>query len=150
MRRGDRLKLLSVTLLALPAMSACGGEGDEGTVSPARSPAAERPASSAKLAIVEPQSGGVVDGETARVRLELTGAKITKAVTTNLRPDEGHMHIRLDGRTITVLGGLDENLAELSGRPLAAGPHLLDAEFVASDHGPFDPRVVASVPFRVK
>jgi hypothetical protein len=60
------------------------------------------------------------------------------------------MHLRLDGKTITILGGLDENLAELLGRPPAAGPHLLEAEFVASDHGPFDPRVVASVPFRVR
>jgi hypothetical protein len=108
------------------------------------------------LAFTIPRGGGTVILEAVlvsratRVRLELTGAKITKAVTTNLRPDEGHMHLRLDGETITVLGGLDENLADLLGRPLEAGPHLLEAEFVASDHGPFDPRVTVSVPFTVK
>jgi hypothetical protein len=29
------------------------------------------------------------------------------------------------------------------------GSHHLQAEFVAVDHGPFDPRVLASVAFRV-
>jgi hypothetical protein len=149
MRRGNRAKLVPLGLAALVAMPTCGG-ANERIPNPVKSPVAERPSSSAKLAMVEPASGTVVDGDTARVRLELTGAKITKAVTTNLRPDRGHVHLRLDGKTITILGDLDENLAELLGRPLAAGPHLLEAEFVASDHAPFDPRVVVSVPFRVR
>jgi hypothetical protein len=36
---------------------------------------------------------------------------------------------------------------ELDVRSLAPGPHTLTAEFVAADHGPFDPRVIASVTF---
>ena len=31
----------------------------------------------------------------------------------------------------------------------APGPHVLRAEFVAVDHGPFRPRVMATVRFRV-
>ena len=30
---------------------------------------------------------------------------------------------------------------------LSPGHHTLEAEFVAADHGPFDPRVAASVTF---
>jgi hypothetical protein len=35
-------------------------------------------------------------------------------------------------------------------RKRRAGPHLLEAEFVAADHGPFDPRIIVSVPFTVE
>jgi hypothetical protein len=100
--------------------------------------------------LVEPASGAVLGPEDVRVRLELTGAKLTKEVSRNLQPDEGHIHLRLDGETITLLGDLDENLAEILGAPVAAGPHLLEAEFVAADHGPFDPRIIVSVPFTVE
>jgi hypothetical protein len=85
-----------------------------------------------------------------RVRLELEGATLTKEVSRNLSPDEGHIHLRLDGETITLLGDLDENLADILGAPVPAGPHLLEAEFVAADHGPFDPRIIVSVPFSVE
>jgi hypothetical protein len=33
---------------------------------------------------------------------------------------------------------------------VSPGQHILRAEFVASDHGPFDPRVFVSVTFRVE
>jgi hypothetical protein len=36
-------------------------------------------------------------------------------------------------------------LVDLTG--VAPGPHLLRAEFVAADHGPFDPRVTAMEQF---
>jgi hypothetical protein len=54
------------------------------------------------------------------------------------------MHLRLDGRTITLLGSLEEDIPGVT-----PGPHLLEAEFVASDHGPFSPRVISSVTFTV-
>jgi hypothetical protein len=33
---------------------------------------------------------------------------------------------------------------------LTPGQHLLKVEFVASDHAPFDPRVIAAVAFEVQ
>jgi hypothetical protein len=145
-------KLLPIAIAAMLVLSACGGGGDGGGATPTTlpSPAAERPSSTAKLTLVEPASGAVLGPEDVRVRLELAGAQLTKEVSRNLSPDEGHIHLRLDGETITLLGDLDENLAEILGEPVASGPHLLEAEFVAADHGPFDPRIIVSVPFTVE
>jgi hypothetical protein len=33
---------------------------------------------------------------------------------------------------------------------LTPGPHLLQVEFVATDHAPFDPRVIAVTSFQVQ
>jgi hypothetical protein len=152
MRETIMAKLLPVAMAAALGLGACGGNGnDNGTGTPTLpSPVAERPSSTGKLAMVEPASGAVVGANDVRVRLELTGAKLIKQVSRNLRPDEGHIHLRLDGETITLLGDLDENLADLLGAPVPSGPHLLEAEFVAADHGPFNPRIIVSVPFSVE
>jgi hypothetical protein len=151
MRETIMAKLLPVAMAAVLGLAACGGGGDGGTATPSvPSPVAERPSSTGKLALVEPESGAVLGADVVRVRLELTGAKLTKEVSRNLRPDEGHIHLRLDGETITLLGDLDENLADILGESVPSGPHLLEAEFVAADHGPFDPRIIVSVPFTVE
>jgi hypothetical protein len=76
------------------------------------------------------------------VRVELEGARLVREVSTNLQPDEGHIHVRLDGETITILGGLTETIPDV-----APGQHVLEVEFVAADHGFFDPRVVQIVSF---
>jgi hypothetical protein len=147
-------KLLLAALAVVLGLGACGGDeggnGTEATPTNIPSPAAERPSSQAKLMLVEPASGAVLAPDDVRVRLDLNGATLTKEVSRNLRPDQGHIHLRLDGKTITLLGDLDENLAEILGEPVASGPHLLEAEFVAADHGPFDPRIIVSVPFTVE
>jgi hypothetical protein len=40
----------------------------------------------------------------------------------------------------------ERNRVDIAGLP--DGEHLLQAEFVAADHGPFDPPVTATMPFR--
>ena len=103
-----------------------------------------RPHSTATLSILEPKSGAELTTRTVVVQLKLVGGTITKIVTTNIQPNVGHIHIRLDGRTITLLGSLTNPV------PVTAGPHVIQAEFVAADHGPFDPRVLSAVSFTVK
>jgi hypothetical protein len=151
MKERTMAKLVPIGIAVVLGLGACGGEdgGDGATPTTLPSPQAERPSSSAKLTLVEPASGATLGPEDVRVRLDLTGAKLTKEVSRNLRPDQGHIHLRLDGETITLLGDLDENLADILGEPVPSGPHLLEAEFVAADHGPFDPRIIVSVPFTV-
>ena len=143
--------MAAVATLAV-LLASCGGEEKGGGVTPTPlpSPVDERIASTAKLSLVEPASGATLAPDEVRVQLELDGATLTKQVSRNLRPDEGHIHLRLDGETITLLGDLDENLSDILGAPVPSGPHLLEAEFVASDHGPFDPRIIVSVPFTVE
>lgn len=146
-------RCLLTTVLSL-LLASCGGNGetDGGGASPTGlpSPVGERIASTAKLSLVEPASGATLAPDAVRVRLQLEGATLIKEVSRNLKPDEGHIHLRLDGETITLLGDLDENLADILGAPVPSGPHLLEAEFVAADHGPFDPRITVSVPFTVE
>ena len=103
-----------------------------------------RPRSTATLSILEPKSGAELSTRTVVVQLKLVGGTITKVVTTNIKPNVGHIHIRLDGRTITLLGSLTDPV------PVTPGPHIVEAEFVAADHGPFSPRVLSAVSFTVK
>ena len=104
-----------------------------------------RPSSTGTLTIVSPTDGQVVHGTSVRVRTELTGARVVAASTTDVVPDEGHLHITLDGEIVAMNFGLSD---ELTG--LTPGIHTLQVEFVASDHLPFDPRVIEQVTFEVK
>jgi hypothetical protein len=130
--------LLCVVALALVAGSACASNK-----SPSASKSVTRPRSTAKLMILDPRTGAELHTRTVVVKLSLVGGTITKEVTTNITPNVGHIHIRLDGRTITLLGSLTDPV------PVTPGPHIIEAEFVAADHGPFDPRVLSAVSFTV-
>lgn len=144
-----RRTLIATTALAL--LAACGGDGDAADgVSPGPTAAQERPSSTAELAIVQPEPGAAYPPGDVPVRLELEGATIAEEASTDLEPDEGHIHLTLDGELVTLLGGTEENLAELAESPLAPGQHILEAEFVANDHGFFLPRVVQTVTFMVE
>jgi hypothetical protein len=103
-----------------------------------------RPRSTATLGILEPVPGAVTTGRTLHVRLQLTGATITPVTSTHLTPDKGHIHLILDGRVVSMAYGVEQDVA------VTPGDHLLQAEFVAQDHFPFNPRVVKSVTFTVK
>jgi hypothetical protein len=64
--------------------------------------------------------------------------------TTELSPDEGHLHVLLDDTLISMTEGLEQRI-----RDVEPGLHRLTVEFVATDHAPFDPRVVAVTTFEV-
>jgi hypothetical protein len=108
--------------------------------------ASARPSTSAKLSIASPATGEVFNGDPAQVpvRLALAGARVVPFNSTRLVPDEGHVHLYLDGSLISMSFALQQALTVVPGR------HILVAEFVAVDHAPFDPRVQASAAFTVK
>lgn len=108
-------------------------------------PAAVRPSTNATIAIFSPVSGQVFQGNPAviRVRLRVTGARIVSQTSTQLSPDKGHIHLYLDGELAAMTYTTSTTI---DGTP---GSHELRAEFVATDHGPFNPPVTASVRFRV-
>jgi len=135
-----RLAVLSVGLSL--AFAACGG-GSSPTSSPTPS-VGSRPTSTGKIAIVSPTAGQTVSTKGVIVKVSLEGATLVQGpATTTLRPDEGHMHLLVDGSTITLTGSL-----EVPTGPLTAGTHLIEVEFAANDHGPFNPRVIAQVTVR--
>jgi hypothetical protein len=135
-----RIVLCSALLLLNVA---CGGGGPAATGAASPAPAA-RPRSVATLGIVSPKPGEVVHAHTVTLRIALKDGKIVAATSANLKPDEGHVHVLLDGRLVTMTASLAVPLDDL-----ANGAHDVRVEYVASDHAPFAPRVVASVSFQV-
>lgn len=113
---------------------------------PAASPAAVRPSSTATIGFSRPSPGATARGDTLDVVMTLAGGTIVDATSTTLTPDTGHVHLSVDGKLVSMTYGLVQEIP-LTG--LAPGSHTLEAEFVAADHGPFDPRVTASVDFSV-
>jgi Family of unknown function (DUF6130) len=144
-----RAGLVVVAVLLSSAVAApgasCTSAGGTSATSPSASAPSPRPSSTAKLAILEPRDGAVLHTTTIPLRVSLKDAHIVPATSTNLRPDEGHLHVIVDDRLVTMTSSLHENIPGVK-----PGTHLLRVEFVANDHAPFDPRVIAQVSFRVK
>lgn len=105
---------------------------------------ATRPESTATLSIERPADGATVTAQDLEVVLRLDGGTIVDTASTRLTPDTGHVHISLDGQVVSMTFGLVQSV---SLRSVPPGQHTLQAEFVAADHAPFDPRVSASVRF---
>ena len=128
--------LLAVALLGLAACSGGGGSGSA-------APAAPRPSSPAKLTIMSPRNGQTVK-EGSELRLGLDGAKIVNQTTTRIQGDEGHLHLLVDGKLVNMNYGLRQRLPELT-----PGQHVLQVEFVAADHAPFEPRILTQAAFTI-
>ena len=128
--------LMPVLLVALVA---CGE--DKKSSAPR---AAERPATSARIRIVSPTPNQETGPDVA-VRVELIGAREVPQQSGEVKPDEGHVHIMLDGVTVAMAY---EDTKTLTG--LTPGQHSVQVDFVAVDHVPFKNRVTAGVLFTVK
>ena len=134
------MRALGVALV-LPMWIACSSP----TQTAAPVPATQvRPRSTAALIILTPTPGAVISGETLHVRMKLTGAGIVPQTSTHLTPDKGHIHLLLDGRVVSMAYGVEQDVQ------VTPGMHLLQAEFVATDHFPFNPRVITAATFTVK
>jgi hypothetical protein len=116
-----------------------------GSPDPTSTSAAARPSTNGVLTIVSPRDGEIIRGGEVDLVVKLEGAKLSDMTTTDLVPDEGHLHVTLDDRLISMTSGLDETIPDV-----APGQHLLKVEFVANDHIPFEPRVIAQVAFEMK
>jgi hypothetical protein len=104
--------------------------------------AGPRPASTATLRFTAPRDGLHTSADALTVRLDLEGGTITSVASTTVTPDTGHVHLSLDGALVSMSGDVVQ-VVDL--HDVAPGPHTLTAEFVAADHLPFDPPVVAQL-----
>ena len=124
-RRFAALALVAVVL------SACSGQ-------PSPSPNPVRPSSPAVLTVVQPVAGETLHGTTVHVELSLQGAEIVALTTTDIRPDQGHVHLYVNNVLVSMTSGLEQDV------PVHTGSYVVKAEFVAADHAPFNPRVWSS------
>lgn len=83
-------------------------------------------------------------GPRVRIEIALSGGRVVYAPSTRLAPDEGHLHLMLDGRLVSMTPSMVQDLEVPPGR------HVLEVEFAANDHLPFSPRVLAAVAFVVE
>jgi hypothetical protein len=123
---------LAILALAAVLLVSCSGQQ-----SPSPSLAA-RPSSPAVVTILQPTLGSMVSGSSVHVVLKLEGAVIVKQTTTDIRPDQGHIHLFVDNVLVSMNYGLEQDL------PVHPGTYVLKAEFVAADHAPFNPRVFSA------
>jgi hypothetical protein len=137
-----RTAILAASVAFAMLGAACGGSGSGGP-SASAAPSA-RPSSTATISFISPTDGEVVSGSSIPVKIELTGGKVVPQTSTDIRPDEGHIHLYLDDQLVTMNYGLTATLKDVP-----PGTHLLRAEFVAADHVPFDPRDFTQVAFEV-
>lgn len=109
-------------------------------------PSLTRPSTTGRLTIVSPRQDQEFRGDPASipVELQLDGAAVVPLSSLRLTPNEGHIHLYLDGSLVSMTAGLT---ARITASP---GSHQLRAEFVAVDHLPFDPAVSTTVTFSVE
>jgi hypothetical protein len=138
------LRGLAVLGAAMMVAGAACGSTAASQSSPA--PAPPRPSTHATLAISSPAPNAVT-GPDVRVVMRLDGGHLVppSQVGGRLFPDRGHIHVSVDGVLVAMPLQLVDPLPALS-----RGTHTVEVEFVASDHLPFENRVVAAVTFRVK
>ena len=125
--------------LLLVAATACGE--DKKSSAPK---VAERPVTPARIQIVAPTPNQET-GPDVTVQVKLTGAREVPQQAGEVKPDEGHIHVSLDG-AVVAMAYQDSQLL----KGLTPGQHSVQVDFVAVDHVPFRNRVTAGVLFTVK
>ena len=127
------LRRLPLTLLVALAVAGC--TGDVAPTHPTIGSTGPRPSSPSTVEVVSPAPSTTVQGETLHVVLRLNGGTLVPQTTTEIRPDEGHVHLYVNNVLVSMNYGLEQDI------PVQPGSTVLKAEFVAADHAPFSPRV---------
>jgi len=103
-----------------------------------------RPLTPARIEIISPTPNEVTDPDVT-VKVNLIGAHEVQPSAGTIRPDEGHIHVSLDGSVVAMAYSTTREL-----KGLIPGTHSVQVEFVAIDHLPFRNRVIAAILFTVK
>ena len=140
--RTRQRSLLALVLALAVTGAGCGG-GDSSSSSTTTT-AKARPSTTAQIRIVAPTPNQVSPADVV-VRIELIGGKVVERTTGELTPDEGHVHVTLDGKLVSMAYETEQVLPGV-----APGKHAIEAEFVAVDHAPFTNRPKSAVLFEVK
>jgi hypothetical protein len=149
-------RIAALLTVLITSCAACGSSASTSTPTPAPAatssatvppgtPPPNRPASPATLSITSPADGSSVTGTTIHVVVDLQGAQVVQATSSNVSPTLGHVHLYIDGNLQYMAYTLSQDF------PVHTGTYTIKAEFVASDHFPFNPRVYSKqIVFTVK
>jgi hypothetical protein len=138
MRRSRSRFLELAAAVSLGLLTACGGSSRPAVTQ------TTRPTTHATLTIVSP-SANEVTGSSIVLKFAVQGATVSPPNKLLLVPNEGHIHVSLDGKLVQMAYSVS---AKITG--LAPGVHTVQAQFVANDHLPFADPVAATVLFTVK
>jgi len=98
-----------------------------------------------EVSIDRPANGAVLHGSNVPIVVEVSGGEIVPTTTSAISPTRGHLHVSVDDRIVSMNFGRTDVV-----RGVAPGLHVLQVEFVASDHLPFEPRVISRTTFEVE
>ncbi len=114
-----------------------GGLGHRTAADSHASPAlANRPSSPAHIWFISPTANETVTGPVLHIDVGISGAQLTTSTSTNITPTLGHIHLYTNN-SLTYM-----NYKPTLDLPVAPGvTYAIYAEFVATDHFPFNPRV---------
>jgi hypothetical protein len=140
--RTRQRSLMALVLALAVTATGCGGGGDSSS-STTTTPR-PRPTTTATIQIVAPTPNQVSPPDVV-VRIQLTGGRVVQRTTGPLTPDEGHVHVTLDGKLVSMAYETEQVLPAVG-----PGQHAIEAEFVAVDHAPFTNRPKSAVLFEVK
>lgn len=130
---------VAVLFTLVAGCAGCGSSTPASTATPtasAPSPQANRPSSPAQVSIVSPANGSTVPAGMVDVKVSVTGATVVQGTSSKISPTQGHVHLYIDGNLQYMAYTLEQNFG-----PLKPGTYTIKAEFVASDHVYFVPRV---------
>lgn len=105
-------------------------------------PCRGRPATTARLDLLAPPDGATFSGRVP-VRVRVVGGRLAASAALANQPNEGHLHIAVDGQVASMVGTENQDL------PVPLGDHQISVEFVANDHIAFCPVVTATRRVRV-
>jgi hypothetical protein len=101
-----------------------------------------RPSTPVRIQITAPTPNQVVVGDKTTLTVNVIGGQVVDRTTGALTPTEGHIHVILDGKLVSMAYQTTQDLTGLT-----PGSHTVTAEFVAVDHQPFKNRPTAAVIF---
>jgi hypothetical protein len=148
-----RRPFLVLLTAMLVGVSACGSATpsadptNSGTPAPTPYPTpsgglGHRPSSPVKITLISPVTGNTVHGTSVLVRVAVTGGIVTAAVSADISPTKGHVHLYLNNQLIYMAYTLQQEITVQPGLE-----YSMYAEFVAQDHFPFAPRDVTPTIF---
>jgi hypothetical protein len=129
--------MLAALALSLASCATATSSGVTPSLSavPTPIPGVARPSSPVRIQLISPYQNEVIHGTTMKVVVKITGGTISRVTTTHISPTVGHVHLLYDNALILMSYTLTQDV------PVHPGENgTLTAEFVASDHFPFNPR----------